>query len=464
MAMGTDDQDIQGRIDAQKPGHCATLIYTSGTTGPPKAVMCSHDNITWTGRRVKDWIKFAPGDRIVSFLPLSHIAAQMLDIHGPIQFAGSVHFADPKALKGSLATTLKRVQPSIFFGVPRVWEKIAEKIKAAGKQSKGLKKKIAMWAKNKGALMAKAKQYKSKSPRPGCYGCANKLVFSKVKGMLGLNKVKACFTGAAPIGRDVLDLFAALDVPILELFGQSESSGPATTNTPELWKIGTIGVPLDGTHMYIEPETKEIVYTGRHIFMGYLKMPEKTKETIDDRGYLHSGDQGHIDEDNFVRITGRIKELIITAGGENIPPVLIEDEIKVDAQALSNVMVIGDKQKFLTAIYTLKQKMTEEGAPDPSGELEGDAVALMKECGSDAKTVAEARECDKVKAALQTALDAANSRATSRAQKIQKFQILPEDFSVPGGELGPTLKLKRPVVAEKYGDVIRGLYGADWKE
>jgi len=415
---------------------------------------------------VLDWIKFSAGDRVVSFLPLSHIAAQMLDIHGPIAFGGKVSFADPMALKGSLGTTLKRVQPSIFFGVPRVWEKIEEKIRAAGAASKGLKKAIAGWAKNKGVQMKLHKQFPvgSMGPKPGCYGCASAIVFSKIKTLLGLTQVKGCFTGAAPISKMTLDLFAMLDLPVLELFGQSESSGPATTNTPDNWKIGTIGQPLAGTHMYIEPETKEIVYTGRHIFMGYLKMPEKTAETIDDRGYLHSGDQGSMDEHDFVRITGRIKELIITAGGENIPPVLIEDEIKAQCAAISNVMAIGDKQKYLIAIYTLKQKMTGEGAPDPSGELEGAALALMKECGSDATTFAESRECDKVKAALQTALDFANANATSRAQKIQKFQILPEDFSVPGGELGPTLKLKRPPVVEKYGDVIMGMYGADWKE
>ena len=463
MALGKEvaDADINKRIDDQKPNQCCCLIYTSGTTGPPKAVMISHDNITWTSRRVLDWVTFAPGDAIVSYLPLSHIAAQMLDIAGPLHIGAHVSFADPMALKGSLAVTLRRVQPALFFGVPRVWEKIGEKIRAAGAQSKGIKKKIAMWAKGKGADMAAAKQYNSGLSKPGCYGCASTLVFSKVKNLLGLNRVKACFTGAAPIGMDTLNLFAALDVPVLELFGQSECTGPATTNTPDMWKIGSVGVPLNGTVMTIVEGTKEIVYGGRHIFMGYLKMPEKTAETIDEKGMLHSGDMGRLDpgpNGGFLSITGRIKELIITAGGENIPPVLIEDQIKSDCDALSNVMVVGDRRKYLVALYTLKQKMTFEGAPDPAGTLDMEAAKTSAEIGSDAKTVADVRECAKWKDYLQKCLDKSNAEATSRAQKIQKFEILPEDFSVPGGELGPTLKLKRPAVNEKYGDTIERVY------
>ena len=361
---------------------------------------------------------------------------------------------------------MRRVKPAIFFGVPRVWEKIGEKIKAAGAQSTGIKKKIATWAKNKGWDMAEARQYGSKKARPGCYGCASKLVYSKVKNLLGLENCKACFTGAAPIGLDTLKLFAALDIPVLELFGQSECTGPATTNTPEFWKIGTVGVPINGTTMKIDAETGEIVYGGRHIFMGYMKMPEKTKETIDDNGMLHSGDIGKLSEGpngGFLSITGRIKELIITAGGENIPPVLIEDEIKDAAPILSNVMVVGDKRKYLAALYTLKQKMdVETGAPDASGELDfthPDVVSTMKLIGSDAKTVAEAREDPKLKDYLMKQLEVANAKATSRAQTVKKFEILPEDFSVPTGELGPTLKLKRPAVYDKQGHTIDVLYG-----
>lgn len=459
LGQNVSDADLQSRIDAQKPGNCCTLIYTSGTTGNPKGVMISHDNATWTAKNSSQAFGgLTPDDRFLSYLPLSHIAAQMLDIHGPMMCGATVFFAQPDALKGSLGASLKECRPTIFFGVPRVWEKIAEKMQALGRQTQGLKKKIATWAKQKGSAKSDLAQYGNSGGAPCGYGCAHKIVLSKIHDALGLSECRAAFTGAAPIARETLDYFASLDIPVYELFGQSECTGPQTMNIPGKWKIGTAGCAISSTEMKIVRETQELCYKGRNIMMGYLKEDGKTKETVDDEGYLHSGDCAKIDDDGFMSITGRIKELIITAGGENIPPVIIEEKIKENTKALSNVMVVGDKRKFLAALYCLRVKMDDDG--NPLDELDEQALLVAKDIGSAATTVTQAKACDKFTEYFNTTLKLANENATSRAQNVQKWVILDKDFTIPGGELTPTLKLKRRVVDEKYSAVIEELYNA----
>lgn len=459
LLLGKDvsEEDLTQRIEAQKPGNCCTLIYTSGTTGNPKGVMISHDNATWTAKVANHEMGgLGPDDRILSYLPLSHIAAQMLDIHAPMASGMCVYFAQPDALKGSLGASLKDCRPTVFFGVPRVWEKIAEKMQALGRSTVGLKKSIATWAKAKGSAKSQLAQYGNSGGAPCGYGCAHKVVLSKIKAALGLDACHACFTGAAPIANETLEYFASLDIAVYELFGQSECSGPQTINLPGKWKIGTAGMALPATEMKILPDTQELVYKGRNIMMGYLKQPDKTEETIDSEGFLHSGDCSKIDADGFMSITGRIKELIITAGGENIPPVLIEEKIKEHAKALSNVMIIGDKRKFLSALLCFRVNMDDEGAPLQT--LDQVALDVAKEIGSDATTVDQAKNCAKFNKYLEDKMKAANGQATSRAQNVAKWIVLNDDFTIPGGELTPTLKLKRRIVVEKYASEIEGIY------
>ncbi|KAJ8524142.1 hypothetical protein ON010_g16976 [Phytophthora cinnamomi] len=222
------------------------------------------------------------------------------------------------------------------------------------------------------------------------------------------------------------------------------------------WKISTCGRTIDGSETNVMPGTEELIFGGRNIMMGYLKGEQQTKDTIDEDGWLHSGDCGKIDEDGFMTITGRIKELIITAGGENVPPVIIEDTIKEELPLLSNVVAIGDRRKFLSALFTLRVKVDKEG--HPTDALDEKALSIMKEIGSSATTVSEARADEKVKAYLDEGLKRANGRATSRAQNIGKYTVLDHDFSINGNELTPTLKLKRKVVYEKYESVIEGMY------
>ncbi|GMH77067.1 hypothetical protein TrVE_jg6822 [Triparma verrucosa] len=455
------------RKQAQKPGHCCTLIYTSGTTGNPKAVMISHDNLCWTSSVMLSTIDaLGPQDCLISYLPLSHIAAQMLDLHCPMVSGSQVYFAQPDALRGSLGLTLKEVKPTVFFGVPRVWEKIYEKMQEVAKVNNKsfVKRNIGAWAKGKAMSKNMKAQFGEGGGAPMTFFIAKKIL-GKIRAALGLQRCIACYTGAAPIERKVLDYFASIDIPILELFGQSECTGPHTVNTPTAWKIGTCGRPLPGTESKIDPANGEICYRGRHIFMGYMYMADKTKETIDEEGWLHSGDVGKFDEDDdpnvvkpsgFMSITGRIKELIITAGGENIPPVMIENEFKIAMPAVANCMVIGDKRKFLTICLTLSVEMNDDGSP--TNKLTGQALETAKSIGSTATTTEEAKSCAKFEQYFNKGMETANGQTTSRAQRVAKWTLLNGDFSESTGELTPTLKLKRSVAATNHSEAIEAMY------
>ena len=426
------------------------------------------DNITWTAQTmllatVKGSLDNS--DIIISYLPLSHIAAQMLDMHAPMKSGAQIYFAQPDALKGSLGATLKDVRPTAFFGVPRVWEKIYDKLQEVAKASTGIKKILSTWAKGQAMAHWESREFGSTTGSPFLYFLAKKLLH-KAHLALGFDRCYMFFVSAAPIEVKILKYFSSIDIPIMELFGQSECTGPHAINTVRAFKIGSVGRPMLGTETKLGEDNGELCYRGRHIFAGYLGMPDKTAEAIDSEGWLHSGDVVSIDDchdervpppSGFVHITGRIKELIITAGGENVPPVLIEDELKDAMPALSNAMVIGDKRKFLTALLTLQVEVDPEtGAP--TNKLTGHALDTSKEIGSTATLTEQARDDPKWQAYFDAGVKKANSKATSRAQSVGKWTLLTEDFSEVGGVLTPTLKLKRSVAAEKYSAVIEKMY------
>jgi long-chain-fatty-acid--CoA ligase ACSBG len=335
-----------------------------------------------------------------------------------------------------------------------------------GRAATGLKLFIASTAKAIGKADTQLQQYGASGGHPWGFGCANAIVFSKVKDALGLDKVKACYTAAAPIAPEVIEYFGSLNIHIYEVFGQSECTGPHTVSGPGEWKIGTCGRPMWGTESMESRDTGELCYRGRHIFMGYMYMPDKTAETIDEEGWLHSGDVASFDDDRdpeipgpsgFMRITGRIKELIITAGGENVPPVLIENEMKAAMIALSNCMVIGDKRKYLTMLISLKCEVNPDTGV-PSTTLAADALHVGKMIGSSAKTMEEAAADPLWKKYIDDGVKAANKKTTSNAQIVQKWVMLPVDFSEKEGDLTPTLKLKRSVVTAKYAALIDSMY------
>ena len=467
LGASVSDAEVEARMADQKPGHCSTLIYTSGTTGDPKAVMISHDNVTWVTRaNIAHHPDFVNGPlRVVSYLPLSHIAAQMVDIHSPMAYLADhslpaeVHFARPDALKGTIKDSLIKAKPTVFFAVPRVWEKFAEALQAVGKKTTGPRKMISTWAKGQGKMIHAASQYKSKKSHP-MMGFLAKKILTKVKAAIGLDCARLCISGAAPISKQTLDYFGTLTINIVEVYGMSENTGPQTCGKNKKFIAGTCGPVIPGAEIKIDldkgdkPGNGEVCFRGRHVMMGYMHNQAKTDETIDEDGWLRSGDVGKVDADtDMLAITGRIKELIITAGGENIAPVPVEDKLKELLPGISNAMMIGDKRKYNTVILTLRQ------VPDPNEDgaftekLFGNSLEV-----SGAKTVAEAKADPKWKETIEAAIAAYNKTATSNAQKIQKYTILDTDFSVPGGELTATQKLKRNVVVEKYAKDIEAMY------
>lgn len=465
MKLGEEvsDEELNAVIDSQRANECCTLIYTSGTTGNPKGVMLSHDNITWISNATGTMTELKSADEVVvSYLPLSHVAAQVNDMWICMRFAGTTHFADPDALKGSLGTTLKEVRPTSFLGVPRVWEKMQEKMKAIGAKSSPFRKRIADWAKSVG-LQYSYSAMNGENAVPWGFMLANNLVFKKVRSALGLDRCRACFTGAAPITKETLEYFMSLNIPLFELYGMSESTGPHTISWLDAYKIMSCGRTVTGSKTKLDKPDEdgngEICFWGRHVFMGYLNMPEKTEEALDQEGWLHSGDLGKHDKKDFLFITGRIKELIITAGGENIPPVPIEDAVKAETAIISNAMLIGDKLKFLSMLLTLKCTVDDNG--EPTDDLTPEAVEFCQKHGVKATKASEiiANNEPAIYKAIQEGVERVNATSASNAQKVQKWVLLDRDFSISGGELGPTMKLKRSVVVKMYQDKIDQLYG-----
>lgn len=448
---------VELNLSIMRPNACSTLIYTSGTTGNPKGVMLSHDNIVWTSKIVSQTVGLTPNkvEKVVSYLPLSHVAAQMIDMYMPLINGGETWFASPDALKGSLANTLKDAKPTIFLGVPRVWEKMMETMIAKAKDISKFKKMVSRKAKQIGLEKNKRLEQGNHST-PFGYTVFDMLVYKKVKAALGLSNCKLFLTGAAPISREVLDYFASLDILINDIYGLSECSGPMTISFPSKFKVTSSGTKIPHTQLKLDADTNEICTKGRHIMMGYINQQEKTDEAVDCDGWLHTGDIGRFDEDGFLFITGRMKELLVTSGGENIPPVLIEDNVKAELPIVSNCMLIGDKRKFLTILITLKCSVDDSG--NPTDEIDKNVLDEYRKMGTSVTRVSQAISDPLVFGTIQDGIKLANQKAVSNAQRIQKFKFLPTDFSINGGELGPTLKLKRNVVMEKYAELIEEMY------
>lgn len=434
LGRGVPEMELEARIAAQNPDDVCTLIYTSGTTGNPKAVMISHDNLTFTAATVTCVFELS-GEKLLSYLPLSHVAEQVVCMHAPIACASTVYFAESME---KLAENLREVRPTVFLGVPRVWEKIQAKMIESAKTNPPLKRKIAAWARKTGLRDAYAVQTGARRPR--LTRLADKLVFRKVRAALGLDRCRLALTSAAPISRGTLEFFLSLGIPLVENYGMSEVSGPGTLSLADRYRVGSVGFALPGTELKIADDG-EICMRGRHVFKGYFKDPAATAESLDDEGFLHSGDIGELDRDGFLRITDRKKDLLITAGGENVAPQTIEGALR-DIPVVAHAVVVGDREKHLAALLTI----------DPTKLAEATRAA-----GSAAQDLTAAATCPKIHAWLMAQVDAVN-RDLARVQTIKKIKVLPAEFSIEGGELTPTMKIKRKVVYEKYREQIRVLY------
>jgi len=502
MGEKTKVEDLKERQSKIQPGHCCALIYTSGTTGRPKAVMISHDNIFFDAAITMSSIKncgIGGGgqERVISYLPLSHVAGMMVDIISPMYLTAktngytTVSFARPYDLKaGTMGHRLRAVKPTLFLGVPRVWEKVADKVKAAGKANTGFKKWVGEFMKPRMLANSKGMGLYNEPASPSGLTMA-KYFSKKVQAQLGLSELKYAATAAAPIQTDTLEYYGSLGILVKEVYGMSECSGATTISRDDAHIWGSVGFATPGTEFKVlkegkdgkfeevprakdifnatEEEQGELCYRGRHVMMGYLANPDfkedggtewakkKNESAIDANGWLHSGDKGCMDKHGMIKITGRYKELIIGAGGENVAPVPIENNVKKLEPAISNCMMFGDKKKFNIALVTLKV----EGATGE--EAGGNKLTSLSKIVDGVETVQDAMNnkeyIDKIMAAFVETNK--NPKVCPKsAAKIGRFTILPTDFSTNGGELTATLKLKRSVVAKQYADAIENIYAA----
>jgi long-chain acyl-CoA synthetase len=447
-AISTEELAAKGAaVDASRweplysavtPVDICTFIYTSGTTGPPKGCVISHGNY----RAMLDMINATTGieneDVSYLFLPLAHSYALLIQL-GSFDLGATIAYweRDPAKIMANLA----EVKPTYFPSVPRIFEKVYAAANSGVEKEGGAKKAIFNWSIGVGARMREAER---NGRRPGfllsrSYAFADKQVLSKVRNLFGGN-IRLANSGAAPINPEILRFFAASGVLVLEGWGMTETSTAATISTPEDFKVGTIGKPLPGCEIRIA-EDGEILVKGANVFQGYHKNEEATREAIVD-GWLHTGDIGEIDSDGFITITGRKKDIIITAGGKNITPANLEAEIK-QHPLVSQCVVVGDRRPYLVALLTL----------DPE-----EAVAYAKEHGLPEDPAALATNAD-VRTSIEAHLDKINQNF-ARVEQVKKIAILPHDLSQESGELTPTLKVKRAVVTSKHEQEIEQLYAA----
>ncbi|HEY7256928.1 MAG TPA: long-chain fatty acid--CoA ligase [Solirubrobacterales bacterium] len=414
----------------------STFIYTSGTTGPPKGCVITHGNYRSMLDMVNETSVIEEEDVTYLYLPLAHSFALLIQL-GSFDLGATLAYWERDPLK--ILPNLAELKPTYFPSVPRIFEKIYTAATSGMEKEGGVKKAIFDWAIRVGGRM---REVERAGREPGFllrkqYEFADKRVLSKIRGLFG-GRLRLAVSGAAPINPDILRFFDSAGVLVLEGWGMTETSTAATISSPEDFKIGTIGKPFPGCDIRIA-EDGEILVKGPNVFQGYYKNDEATRETIVD-GWLHTGDLGSIDQDGFIKITGRKKDIIITAGGKNITPANLENEIK-QHPLVSQCVVVGDRQPYLVALVTL----------DPE-----EAVAYANEhrLPEDPEQLSSNPE---IRRTIEAHVDAINEKF-ARVEQIKKIAILPRDLSQEGGELTPTLKVKRAVVAQKHAPEIEKLY------
>ncbi|MBO87059.1 MAG: long-chain fatty acid--CoA ligase [Deltaproteobacteria bacterium] len=434
-------------IDEVESHHLATLIYTSGTTGDPKGVELLHD--CWVSEaEAMDTLGFmTPADKQFLWLPLSHSFGKVLE-------ALTIRIGVPTAIDGRLdriVSNLAEVRPTFVAAVPRIFEKVFNKVVSDAKGSK-LKFRVFKWALENGRTVSQLKQ---RGQQPSGllalkYAMADKLVFSKLKAKFG-GRLRFFISGSAPLSREIAEFFHAADILILEGYGLTESSAASFVNRPDRFKFGTVGHALPGVEVRIEPSDGEILLRGRGIMRGYFNKAEKTAETLhtDTEGvWLRTGDIGELDADGFLRITDRKKDLIKTSGGKYVAPQELEGRLKTRSGLISQVVVHGNRRNFCSALITLDPDALEQWCGDHN--LSG---MPMRELVAHEALLAE----------IQAAVDDLNGDLASY-ETIKKFILLQEDFSIEGGELTPSMKVKRKAVEKKHAEALDALYGGALEE
>jgi len=419
--------DFEAAWRAVEPEDILTLIYTSGTTGPPKGVQLTHSNLIAAVQGFDEVIAFPSDGRVVSWLPMAHIAERACSHYLPMMLGfTTTDCPDPR----QVVFYLPEVRPTWFFAVPRIFEKLKAAIEAGIEaEQDAARKQATQWALDVGLRKVRLEQAGEpvSDELRAEYAKADELVLSKMRAKLGLDSIESINVGAAPTPREVIEFFHAIGIPLAELWGMSETTGYGTCNPPDRIKIGTVGPVSPGAEIKLADDG-EVLIRGAVITPGYRNQPDKTAETIDAEGWLYTGDVGEFDEDGYLKIVDRKKELIINAGGKNMSPANIEAKVKASSPLIGQVIAIGDMKPYNVALITL----------DPDV----------------APTYAE----EDVAAEVERGVAAANEQM-ARVEQIKRYKILPADWEPGGDELTPTMKLKRKPIHAKYAKEIEGLYG-----
>jgi long-chain acyl-CoA synthetase len=427
---GRAQSELDERTASVAPDDACVFIYTSGTTGPPKGVILTHGNYRAMCDMVEEGAEaIGPGQTVYLFLPLAHAFALLIQFVA-LELGAEIAYwqKDPQ----KIIPDLMEVKPTYFPSVPRIFEKLYTLANANAEDPEKLRQAV-----EAGMKVRQMRERGEEVPAQlqQAFDEAEEKLFKNVRGLFG-GQVQECVTGAAPIAKEILEFFYACGVPIMEGYGMTETSTSASVNRPDAYRFGSVGQPMSGVEAKIA-EDGELLLRGANIFKSYYKNEDATRETLVD-GWLHTGDLGHIDEDGFIYITGRKKDIIITAGGKNITPANIENGLKQN-RWISQAVVIGDRRPYLVALITI----------DPE-----EIPAFAQEHGLEPGDVLES---DAMRAEVQRAVDEVNSKV-GRVEQVKKFAILDHDLSQATGELTPTLKVKRNVVNEKFADVAESLY------
>jgi long-chain acyl-CoA synthetase len=435
---GVDPIDLHAAAATITPESLATVIYTSGTTGPPKGVELTHRNVVWTAQSYFSLVAVDPvGFRAISYLPMAHIAERMAGHYLAAIGGFEVTTCPDPALIGAYA---REVRPQTMFGVPRVWEKIHAGVQAALAADPETKRRFDEAVAVAEPIVERRTAGTATDDDERTWAQLDELAFRRVRELVGLDAVQYAVTGAAPIPPELIRWFRAIGVPMSEIYGLSETTGPMTWDPYDV-RVGAVGRALPGVEVFLG-EDGEVLCRGGNVFAGYLDDPERTADALEDDGTFHSGDIGVLDDDGYVRIVDRKKELIITAGGKNVSPANLEAALKT-IPAIGQVCVVGDRRPFIGALVVLDPEM---------------APSWFAERGVTGASVADLADDRQAGEALQRAVDEVMSRF-SNAERVKRFVVLGDEWLPDGDELTPTSKLKRRSILAKYADRIDSLYG-----
>ena len=432
--------ELQQRIDACRPEDLAILVYTSGTTGKPKGAMHLHRGLVYTVRGYNTLVAQDERDERMCFLPLCHIAERMGGEYFALYTGSVLNFVENP---DTVPENVREIAPTVFTAVPRVWEKFYSGVMIALKEAGPLQQATYAWAIGVGTRIAE--QVLAGKPVGALlklqFRLAQWLALNNVRKLIGIHRARFLVTGAAPISPDLVRWYLALGVPMLEVWGMTETCGASTGVPVDRIKPGSIGPAAAFNEVRLDPVTGEIQVRGTNVFAGYLNLPEKTAETIDPDGWLHTGDVGVVDANGYFRITDRMKDIIITAGGKNITPSEIENDLKFSPY-ITDAVVIGDKRPYLTVIIMIDQENVEKYAQDKDVPF---------------SNYASLTRTPEVQALIQTEIDRVNAKF-ARVEQIKKFFLLETQLTAEDEELTPTMKLKRKLVEKKYAEPIEAMY------